>query len=86
MSKQINREKVIINQEHTTIESKQIIKKGNGFADVAGMEDLKNELETKLLILYEDLNIEKNMEQLYPMELCYTPTRLWKNIYSKEIL
>ena len=44
MSKQINREKVIINQEHTIIESKQIIKKGNGFADVAGMEDLKNEL------------------------------------------
>lgn len=49
MSKQINREKVIINQEHTTIESKQIIKKGNGFADVAGMEDLKNELETKII-------------------------------------
>ena len=50
LSSYLNKERIVIGGEENTIKKNEpVIKRGNGFADVAGMEDLKNELKSKII-------------------------------------
>lgn len=83
LSKFLNREKLLLSQEE---KPKQIrVKNGNGFSDIAGMEELKNQLNTQVLdVLKRPDHFKKYGVTIPNGMLLYGPPGCGKSFISEK--
>ena len=86
LSSYLNKERIVIGDEENIIKKNEpVIKRGNGFADVAGMEDLKNELETKIIDIIKRPEHWKKYGTTIPNgALLYGPPGCGKTFIAKK--
>ena len=87
LSKSINKEKAVYGpgKDGPIIINEQVVRKGNGFMDVAGMEDLKNELQTKIIDIIRRPEYWKKYGTTIPNgALLYGPPGCGKTFIAKK--